>query len=841
MTEDSKVKQKRIFEIAKELNISHIEIIEFLKKEKISAKTLMSPVDEATYLKILEEFAREKDVVERFRKERARRDAESKRKAEEEARQSADLERRKIESEVYQKAVPFLDSAINITRDFSSKILEMLIRDVIKTEKVTNVMPELATERVEALEVTEMPEKKEAPPVLDKKKKKEKRKLRRITISDIESRLDQKGGKRRPGDGEDSKKSKKNKRLANIDERKVDESIRRTMARMDEKSTRKKYKKQDSDKDFEEQVETKKIRISEYATVEMLANMLDVEPADMISTCIQLGMFVTINQRLDFDTISLIADEFGYEAEQVEQYGEEILKIEDTKEDLANAVPRPPVVAIMGHVDHGKTSLLDYIRRTNVVAGESGGITQHIGAYKVVLDNQKEVTFLDTPGHEAFTAMRARGAQVTDIVVLIVAADDGVMPRTIEAINHAKAASVPIVVAINKIDKSEADPERVKRGLSEQGVQVEDWGGSIQVAEISAKTGKGIDHLLDLILLESEMLELKANAKTAAKGTVIEARVDKRHGPMATILVQKGTASVGDPFVCGPAAGRIRAIYDERGHRLKKINPSDPAVIVGFDVLPNLADIFAVVDDEKEARKIASERQKIQREQQFRQAKEWTLDTISQQIAEGRIKQLNVVLKCDVDGSVEAIGEALAGIGNEEVAVSVTHKAAGHISESDVLLAKASEAVIIGFNVTANPKVKEMAKKENVEIRHYSIIYELLDDIKAALEGLLSPDKIEEYLGTVEVREVFKIPKIGFISGSYVKAGKVNRNAMARISRNGEVLHESTISSLRRFKDDVKEVQEGFECGVALDGFTNYEQGDIIEVFEVKSVKRKLE
>ncbi len=839
MTGEVKVKQKRIFEIAKELNISHIEIIKFLKKENIPVKSIMTPVDETTYLNVLEEFAREKDVVERFRKERARREAESKRKAEEEARKSAEQERKKIETEVYHHAIPLIDSAIKLGYKFSSQILDFLLKDVRDAAKVTDVTPGVVSDKL----ITETPSEKQSTEDSEKarkKKKKEKRKLRLITISDIESRLDQKSGKRRPAEDDKKKKGKKGKHLANIDERKVEESIRRTMSKMDEKVTRKKYKKQDVLKE-EEQQEIQKIRISEFATVETMATLMDVDPADVISKCIQLGMFVTINQRLDFDTITLIADEFEYEAEQVEQYGEEILKIEETEEDIKNAVPRPPVVAIMGHVDHGKTSLLDYIRSTNVVAGESGGITQHIGAYKVMLENKKQITFLDTPGHEAFTAMRARGAQVTDMVVLIVAADDGVMPRTVEAINHAKAAEVPLVIAINKIDKPEADIEKVKRGLSEQNVLVEDWGGSVQVAEISAKTGEGIDHLLDLLLLEAEMLELKANVDTMAKGTVIESKVDKRHGPMATILIQKGSASVGDPFVCGPACGRIRAIYDERGRRLKEVKPSDPAVIVGFDVLPRLADIFAVVEDAVEARKIATERKNIQREQQFRKTKEWTLDTISQQIAEGKIKQLNVILKCDVDGSVEAIGETISQLGNEEVAVSVKHKAAGQISETDILLAKASGAIIVGFNVSANPKVKELAKKENIEIRYYSVIYELADDIKAALEGLLSPEKIEVHLGVVEVREVFKIPKIGLIAGSYVKEGKIHRNAMARIKRNDEVVHEGSISSLKRFKDDVKEVQEGYECGIAVGGYTKYETGDLIDVFELKSVKRKLE
>jgi len=837
MTDDLKVKQKRIFEIAKELNISHIEIIKFLESQDISCKSIMTPVDEATYLKILEEFAREKDVIERFRKERARREAESKRKADEEARKSAQEERKKIENEVYQHAAPLIDSAIKMTYEFTQQILKQLLTEVKEAISYSDVIPKKIAE-IPVVEASTAAATAAEGEVAGKKKK-EKRKLRRVAISEIESRLDQKGSKRRMLD-EELKKRGKHGKLIEIDNRKIDASIRRTMAKMDEKLGRKKYKKADTTK-VEEQEESQKIRISEFSSVETLANMMNVDPADVIAKCIQMGMFVTINQRLDFDAITLIADEFEFKVEQVERYGEEILKIEESEEDLRNATPRPPVVVIMGHVDHGKTSLLDYVRRTNVVAGESGGITQHIGAYKVILDNNKEITFLDTPGHEAFTAMRARGAQVTDIVILVVAADDGVMPQTIEAINHAKAANVPIVVAINKIDKPESNIEKVKRELSENGVLVEDWGGSVQAAEISAKTGQGVNHLLDILLLEAEMLELKTNAGTMAKGTVIESKIDKRHGPTATVLIQMGTLNIGDTFVCGPAFGRVRSLYDERGHRLKKAGPSDPVVVVGFDVLPPLAEIFAVVEDDREAKKIASERHKIHREQQFRQTKEWTLDAISQQISEGKIKQLNVILKCDVDGSVEALSETISKLGNEEVAVSIKHKAAGQIHESDVLLAKASEAIIIGFNTTATPKGKELAKKENIEIRYYDIIYELVDDIKAALEGLLTPDKIEERLGLVEVREVFKIPKLGFIAGSYVKEGKVTRTAMGRIIRAGEVLHVGQIGSLKRFKDDVREVPQDFECGVAVDGFTKYEQGDEIEIFEIKSVKRKLE
>ncbi len=841
MPEEVKTRQKRVFEIAKELNISHIDILKFLKKEEIPCTSLMTSVDESTYLKILEEFAKEKDVVERFRKERARREAEYQRKAEEEALNAAREEREKIESEVFKSAFGIIQSAIDSVIGFSSDIYKNLIHMVQEEGKVTDVVPEepIVEELVQQVYKKPAEGEKAVEKAPEKKKKKEKRKLRVVAISEIESRLDQKGKRRGPEPAPEAKKGKRGKRGRDIDVRKVDESIRRTMARMDEKTTRKKYRRQDAPK--EESEESRVIRISEFTTVETLAHMMDIDAVDVIQKCIQMGMFVTINQRLDFDTITLITDEFGFEAQQVEQYGEELLKIEESEEDILNAVPCPPVVAVMGHVDHGKTSLLDYIRSANVVGGEAGGITQHIGAYKVKLKNGKYITFLDTPGHEAFTAMRARGAQVTDIVVLIVAADDGVKPQTVEAINHAKAAGVPIVVAINKVDRPEADIDRVKRELAEKNVLVESWGGSVQTAEVSAKTGQGIDALLDLILLEAEMLELKANPNTLAQGTVIESKIDKRHGPMATVLIQKGNLKVGSPFVCGAAFGRVRALFNERGQKLKEANPSDPVVIIGLDVLPHLADVFSCVEDPSAARKIAIERQRIEREQQQRQIKEWSLDRISAQIAEGKIKQLNVILKCDVDGSVEAISESLSDVGNEEVAVSVKHKAAGQITESDVLLAKASQAVIVGFNVSTNPKVKEMAKKENVEIRHYSVIYELMDDIKMALEGLLTPDKVEEHLGEAEVREIFKIPKIGFIAGCSVVEGKVTRSCRARLKRNGEVLWEASLSSLKRFKDDAKEVAEGFECGIALVGFTEYEAGDRIECFDVKSVKRTLD
>ncbi|MCK9244419.1 MAG: translation initiation factor IF-2 [Candidatus Marinimicrobia bacterium] len=840
MSIDLKGRQKRIFEIAKELNISHSDIMKYLEKEGIPCKSIMTPVDEACYMKILEEFAKEKDIVERIRKERARREAENKRKADEEARRSAELERRKLEEEVFRSALSFYDEAVKNVLKHSLNVQRELIEAVWETGKVTDVSPESVKLKKPSKAPEAAPEKTSVASTTEPLKKKEKKKLRRIKIDELEPRLDQKFGKRKPSEIEEEKNRRLKRPGTNwaTSDRLVDAQIRKTMAKIGEKSTRKKYKKAEA---VSEELETsKKIRISDFATVDTLASMMGVDAADVIQKCMELGSFVTMNQRLDFDTITLLSDEFGFEVEKLEQYGEEKIKIEDTEEDLENASPRPPVVVIMGHVDHGKTSLLDYIRRSNIVAGESGGITQHIGAYRVELPSKKAITFLDTPGHEAFTAMRARGAQVTDLVILIVAADDSVMPQTIEAINHAKAANVPIVVAINKIDKPEADVERVRRDLANHDVLVESWGGKIQTAEISAKTGKGIDHLLDLILLEAEMLELKANYQTMAKGTVIESSIDKRRGPIATVIIKKGTLKVGDPFVCGVACGRVRTITDERGQKLAKAEPSDPVVISGFDFLPKPAEVFAVVKDEREARKIASERQKIEHEHQKRQVKEWSLDAISAQIAEGKIKQLNVILKGDFDGSVEAVAQTLQELGNEEVAVSIKHKAAGNITESDILLAKTSQAVVIGFNVTADPKVNDLAKKENVEIRHYSIIYELTEDVQAALEGLLTPDKIEEHLGEAEVREVFKIPRAGLIAGSYVVEGKVVRNAQARLKRDGEIIFEGPVESLKRFKDDVREVNEGYECGIALQGAPEYSVGDRIEFFEIKSVKRTL-
>ena len=572
-----------------------------------------------------------------------------------------------------------------------------------------------------------------------------------------------------------------------------------------------------------------------------LAATMDASPMDVISSCMQLGVMATINQRLDLETLSVVAEEFGFDIEEGDVLGDEaILRDMAAKAEGAGSVTRPPVVTVMGHVDHGKTSLLDYIRSTNVVVGESGGITQHIGAYEVTLSQGQRITFLDTPGHEAFTAMRARGAQVTDIVVLVVAADDAVMPQTVEAINHAKAAGVHIVVAINKIDKPETDPERVKRELSEHKVLVEDWGGKVQSAEISAKRGDGIQDLLDKILLEAEILDLKAVTDTPAVGTIIESRLDKGLGPVATVLVQEGTLKPPDTFLCGSQIGRVRAMQNERGIRVNVANPSDPVQVQGFENVPQAGDRFIVFEDEYEAKRISTERSRVRREMEYRRKSVRTLDEISRQIREGKVRQLSILLKADVDGSMEALSDALHDLSTEEVAVDIIHRGVGMVSENDMLLALASNAVIIAFRVNATSGAKVLAKKDDVEIRNYDVIYNAVDEMKLALEGLLEPEKVESPLGVAEVRATFTIPRMGTIAGCYMKDGKAVRNAMLRIKRDGELLHEGQMTSLKRFKDDVKEVQEGYECGIGVEGFSDFAEGDILEIFEVKEVKRTL-
>jgi len=673
-----------------------------------------------------------------------------------------------------------------------------------------------------------------------KKKKKKKKKIREEARAKRAKQVE----------AAELSKARKKKKLKphDLDEREVEEAIRRTFAEMDETglSTRALFKRRKKRERLEEQQkaleqierEKTKLRVTEFISVNELANLMNANVNDVIKKCIELGVMVSINQRLDKDTITLVADEFGYQVEfQKEFAGDVLVDVEDNIEDL---IPRAPIVTIMGHVDHGKTSLLDYIRRSNVVAGEAGGITQHIGAYEVTLDGDRQITFLDTPGHEAFTAMRARGAQVTDIVVLVIAADDSVMPQTIEAINHAQAAGVPIIIAINKIDKPDANPNRIKQQLAERGILVEEWGGKYQCVEISAKTGKNVDELLEKILLEAEILDLKANPRRAARGTIIEAQLDKGKGIVATVLVRKGTLRIGDPFIGGIHSGRVRAMLDERGNRVEAARPSTPVQVLGFDGIPQAGDEFVVLPSERDAREISSRRQQLKREQDFRQVRLITLDDISTQIKQGGVKTLNIVVKGDVDGSVEALSDSLMKLSSNEVKVNVIHRGVGAISESDVLLASASNAVIIGFHVRPNLSARKLAEQERVDIRLYNIIYDAINEVRDALEGMLSPEVSEEVTATVEVREIFRVPKVGTVAGCHVQDGKLVRNNKVRLIRDGIVIHEGGLASLKRFKDDVREVDAGFDCGVALENFNDIKVGDVIEAYRTVEKKRKL-
>jgi len=582
------------------------------------------------------------------------------------------------------------------------------------------------------------------------------------------------------------------------------------------------------------------LRVAEFATVNELAGLMEVDPTEIIAKAFEeLGMVVTVNQRLDKETIELLAGEFGFEVEfaDVDEVEEEEVEETDNPDDL---VERPPVVTIMGHVDHGKTSLLDYIREANVVAGEAGGITQHIGAYNVTLPNGKKITFLDTPGHEAFTAMRARGTQVTDIAVIIIAADDGIMPQTKEAINHAKAAGVPIIFAINKVDKPDADPDKIKNQLAQMNLLVEDWGGEYQSADISAKTGLGVDNLLEEILLRAELMELKANPKRLASGTVIEASLEKGKGYTANLLVQNGTLHVGDYMVAGRTHGKVRAMYDERGNRIKEAGPSMPVQIIGLEGAPRAGDKFKVYADEREAKKIAQRRDQIYREQQLRAQRHITLDEIGRRLQMGEFKELNLIIKGDVDGSVEALSDALIKLSNEKVEVRIIHKGVGQITETDVNLAAASDAVIIGFNVRPSGQAARLAQEEGVQIKTYSIIYEVIDDVKAALENMLSPVEREEVTGTAEVRQTFKVSRVGTVAGCMVTSGKIHNKSRVRVIRDGIVIHTGELSSLKRFKDDVKEVSKGYECGLTIKNFNDIREGDQIEAFDVKMEKQRL-
>lgn len=629
----------------------------------------------------------------------------------------------------------------------------------------------------------------------------------------------------------------------------VQKQIRETLEKLQGKSSKgkgAKYRREkreqhreQTEKDLQaEAAESKILKVTEFVTVSEVATMMNVGVTEVISACMSLGMMVTMNQRLDAETLSIVADEFGYEVEFVTADIEEAVEeAQDNPEDLK---PRAPIVTVMGHVDHGKTSLLDYIREENVIAGESGGITQHIGAYGVELANGQKIAFLDTPGHEAFTAMRARGAQVTDIAIIVVAADDAIMPQTKEAISHAQAAGVPIVFAINKIDKPDANPEKVKEGLANMNLLVEDWGGKIQSHDISAKVGTGIKELLEKVLLEAELLELEANPNKPANGTVVEAYLDKGRGYVSTILVQAGTLRVGDYVLAGKHSGKVKAMQDERGNEVKEAGPSTPVSILGLDGAPQAGDKFSVFEDEREAKQIATKRTQLQREQSVRTQRHITLDEIGRRIALGDFQELNIILKGDVDGSVEALTDSFQKLSTEEIQVNIIHKGVGAITESDVLLASASDAIIVGFNVRPVGNARAIADKEEIDIRTYSIIYDAINDLKDAMEGMLSPELKEEVTGTAEIRETFKISKIGTIAGCMVTNGKIYRNSGVRIIRDGVVVFTGELTSLKRFKDDVKEVSKGYDCGMQIKNYNDIKEGDIIEAFQEVEVKKTL-
>ncbi|HSZ72036.1 MAG TPA: translation initiation factor IF-2 [Cytophagaceae bacterium] len=636
-----------------------------------------------------------------------------------------------------------------------------------------------------------------------------------------------------------------------LTEKDIQDKIKATMAKLSGSKaspvSRSKYRKEkrnaasdaNDDRLLQEQEDAKTLKVTEFISANDLASLMDVSVTQIISTCMSLGMFVSINQRLDAEAITIIADEFGYGV-QFLTAGEENEEEVETQEDPAKLQPRAPIVTIMGHVDHGKTSLLDYIRKSKVVQGEAGGITQHIGAYDVMTDSGKRITFLDTPGHEAFTAMRARGAKITDVVIIVVAADDSVMPQTKEAINHAKIAGVPIVIAINKIDKPAANPDKIKEELSKENVLVEDWGGKYQVELISAKSGKGIPELLEKVLLEAEILDLKANPDKNAVGTIIEASLDKGRGYVTTLMVQSGTLEVGDVLLAGPYFGKVKAMLDHRGQRVQKATPSTPVQVLGLPGAPQAGEKCQVMDTEREAREIATKREQLVREQTIRTKKHITLDEIGRRLAIGNFKELNVIVKGDFDGSVEALSDSLLKLSTEEIQVRIIHKGVGQISESDVLLASASDAIVIAFQVRPSVGARKLAEQEQIEIRMYSIIYNAINDVKDAMEGMLEPKVEEVILGNIEVREVFKITKVGTVAGCYVTDGHVKRNSSVRLIRDGIVVHTGAIDALKRFKDDVAEVKSGYECGLSLKKFNDIEVGDTIEAYETKEVKRSL-
>jgi translation initiation factor IF-2 len=855
---ETKQNKLRLFKFASEYNLSATTLTEFLTKKGYKIKSHMSLLTDEMLKDINEHYKKDIEKAEKHYKKIAE---FNKKRAEKSAEEEED-------KKVIESTPETVSGAVVKEKD--TEVVETDEGTVVATETSGS---EKSVEEEAPMAIEEEIENKFDSPMEAEKKKR--RGLRVVGKMDLEEKT-KKPEVKEPAHGKDEgtggatpirKKRKKPKKRSQevqeelpqakkrrkikkfeIDQREVDEAIRKTLLSMDDavlparaiaRKKKRKEREEKEEKRLEERsLDQNKIRVTEFIAVNELANLMSVPVADVISKCIELGLMVSINQRLNVETITLVADEFGFDVEFEEEYSSEAL--EDEPDDTDTLQPRSPIVTIMGHVDHGKTSLLDYIRRTNVVAGEAGGITQHIGAYKVDVGDGKYIAFLDTPGHEAFTAMRARGAQLTDIVVLVVAADDAVMPQTVEAINHAQAASVPIVIAINKIDKPGANPEKIKQQLADRNILVEEWGGKYQCVELSAKSGKNIDALLERILLEAEILDLKANPNRQARGVVVESQLDKGRGITGTTLVQKGTLRVGDPFVAGIYQGKVRAMFDERGNKVTEALPSTPVLVLGFEGAPQAGDTFVVVESERQAREVGIKRQQLKREQDQKQVHHITLDEIAQQISIGGVKELPIIVKGDVDGSVEALSDSLMKLSTKEVIVRVIHKGVGGISESDVLLAAASDAIIIGFHVRPNINARKLSENEKVDIRLYNVIYDAINEVKAALEGLLSPLLSEEIVGTVEVRETFKVPKLGTVAGCYVLDGKIARSNKIRLIRDGIVIFEGNIGSLKRFKDDVREVDSGYECGLNIENFNDIKVGDTIEAYKIIETKKKL-
>ena len=837
----------RLNKVLKELNISLDRAIEFLSSKNIEIEPRpTSKIDHSTYDLMLDEFQTDKSDKDKLEEINIKKRKELEEKLAEEikeeelksqkiAEKSADKQLKPIENnEIAGKEV---SGSVSKTKE-SSDDVKVNADDPSKIE--TNFQKLSGLKKTgEVIDLDSIKKKEE--------KVEESKKKRRKRISKDVSKPKDLANKFNKNNKQPSTANQKVEPTAD----EIQKQIRETLEKLQGKSSKSKGAKYRKDKRDQRKIETEEeealqekeskiIKITEFITVGEIATLMDVSSNDIISTCMTLGIMVTMNQRLDAETLSVVADEFGYQLDFIKTDIEEQQEEIEEEDDPKSLEERPPIVTIMGHVDHGKTSLLDYIRSSSVTDGESGGITQHIGAYSVSVNNSKKITFLDTPGHEAFTAMRARGAQITDIVIIVIAADDSIMPQTKEAISHAQAGGVPIIFAINKIDKEGANPDKVKESLASMNLVVEDWGGKIQSQDISALKGEGVDSLLEKVLLEAEIMDLKANPNKNSSGSVVEAYLDKGRGYVSTILVQNGTLKIGDYMLAGKTSGKVKAMFDEAGNAVDLAPPSTPVSVLGLDGAPQAGDPFKVLIDEKEAKMIASKRMQLGREQNVRTQKQLTLDEIGRRIALGDFKELNVIIKGDVDGSVEALTDSFQNLSTEEIQVNIIFKAVGAITESDVLLASASEAIIIGFNVKPTLNARKISEKEQVDIRFYSIIYDAINDLKDAMEGMLSVQLKEESTGEAEVRETFKISRMGTIAGCMVTSGKIFRNSKVRVVRAEEILFDGKLLSLKRFKDDVKEVAKGYDCGIQINEFNDLQEGDIIQCYQEVEVKRKL-